>query len=260
MVFTVSEGKRLIAKAVAQMPVVKSALREGMVIICKGTTTTYVAEEILRTKIEHGAFVTGRTYPEKGGHKLEPRTTMPEVILINGQLQTNLTLEAAVKKLKRGDVVIKGANALYYEDKLAAGIIGAPDSGTTGKITPYVTGRKAHLIIPVGLEKQVAQSPIEISRRLQKPIESLNWVPGMFLFTAGEIVTEIEAFQILANVKTFQAAAGGIGGGEGSVRLICRGPRKEVQQALNIAEQIYGEPPFADPDQRPDNEQKQQKR
>jgi len=260
MVFTVSEGKRLIARAVAQMPAVKRALKDGMVIICKGTTTTYVAEEILGTKIEHGAFVLGRTYPQEGGYKLEPKTTMPEVVLVNGQLQTDLTLEEALKKLKRGDVVIKGANALYYEKKLAAGIVGAPDAGTTGKIMPYVTGRKAHLIVPVGLEKQVAHNPIEISKQLQKPMESLNWVPHLFLFTAGEIVTEIEALQILANVKIFQAAAGGIGGGEGSGRLICRGPRKEVQQALDIAEQIYGEPPFAEPGQRPENEQKQPKR
>lgn len=256
MVFTVAEGKRLVAKAVAQMPVVKRALKDGMVIICKGTTTTYVAEEILGKRIEHGALVSGRTYPEKGGHKLDPKTTMPEVILIKGQLKTDLTLDEAVKQLKRGDVVIKGANALYYEQQLAAGIIGAPDSGTTGKIVPYVTGTKAHLIIPVGLEKQVAHSPIEITRQLQKPMESLNWVPGMFLFTAGEIVTEIEALQILANVRAFQAAAGGIGGAEGAVRLVCRGPRKAVQQALELAELIYGEPPFARADEQPEEGQR----
>ena len=245
MVLTVSESKRLIGRAVAQMPAVKKALKDGMVIVCKGTTTGYVAEEILGRKIERGAFVTGRTYPEKGGYKREATTNLPEIILIKGQLQTNLPLAEAVKKLQAGDVVIKGANALYYEHKLAAGIIGAPDAGTTGRIMPYVTGRKAHLIIPVGLEKQVAHNPIEIARLLHEPGESLNRVPSLYLFTAGEIVTEIEALRFLANVQAFQAAAGGIGGAEGSVRLICRGPRKAVQQALDIAEQIHGEPPFA---------------
>ena len=42
-VLTVSESKKLIAKAVAQMPIVKAALENGMVIITKGTTNTYVA-------------------------------------------------------------------------------------------------------------------------------------------------------------------------------------------------------------------------
>ena len=45
-VLTVAESKRLIAKAVAQMPIVKNALANGMVIIIKGTTNRYVAEEI----------------------------------------------------------------------------------------------------------------------------------------------------------------------------------------------------------------------
>jgi len=134
VILTVSESKRLIGRAVAQMPAVKQALKEGMVIICKGTTTGYVAEEILGRKIERGAFVTGRTYPEKGGQRLEPESTLPEVILIKGQLQTNLPLAEAVKKLQAGDVVIKGANALYYEDKLAAGIIGAPHCSSGNRL------------------------------------------------------------------------------------------------------------------------------
>ena len=57
-VLTVSESKRLIAKAIAQMPEVKEALENGMVIISKGTTNTYVAEEILGKRIPHGAYVT----------------------------------------------------------------------------------------------------------------------------------------------------------------------------------------------------------
>ena len=69
IVLTVSESKRLIAKAVAQTPIVKKALKDGMVIITKGTTTTYVAEELLGRKIEHGAFIYGRVYPARGGKR-----------------------------------------------------------------------------------------------------------------------------------------------------------------------------------------------
>ena len=53
---TVSESKRLIAQAIAQMPILKKALKDGMVIITKGTTNTYIAEEILGKSIESSRF------------------------------------------------------------------------------------------------------------------------------------------------------------------------------------------------------------
>jgi hypothetical protein len=74
------------------------------------------------------------------------------------------------------------------------------------------------LVVPVGLEKHVAGNPIEIVKKMREPID----------------------------VSVFQAAAGGIGGAEGSVRLICRGPRQKVEKALKLAEQIQGEPPFVE--------------
>jgi len=242
---TVSESKRLIAKAVAQMPIVKDALKNGMVIITKGTTNTYVAEEILGKKIAHGAYVFGRTYPEKGGKELGDVKSIGEVILVKGKHREDLSLAEAVKMLKPGDVVIKGANALDYENKTAAVIVGSSSGGTTGKILPYVGSRKAHLIIPVGLEKEVAGDPVDIAKKMCEPIESLNKIPSMF-FLNGQIITELEALKFLAEVSVFQAAAGGIGGAEGSVRLICRGTRKQVLKALKLAKEIQGEPPFVE--------------
>jgi len=245
VVLTVSESKRLIGKAVAEMPIVKEALKNGMVIITKGTTDTYVAEEILGKKIEHGAYVYGKTYPAKGGKRLKDVKRINEIILVKGKLDKSLSLEEAVRKLKPGDVVIKGANALDYENKRAGGIVGSSDGGTTGTIMRYVISRKAHFVIPVGLEKQVSGDVLDIVNKMREPVESLNRVPSMFLFT-GHIVTEIEALRILADVSAFQVAAGGIGGAEGSVRLLCRGTREQVEKALKIVERIQGEPPFVE--------------
>ena len=245
IVLTVSESKRLIAKAVAQMPIVKEALKTGTVIIAKGTTNTYVAEEILGKKIAHGAYILGRTFPEKGGKRLKPVESINEVILIKGKHRGDLSLAEAVRELKPGDVVIKGANALDYENKTAGVIIGSSSCGTTGKIMPYLVARKAHLVIPVGLEKQVAGKAVDIANKMREPVESLNEIPSMFLLT-GHIVTEIEALKLLADVSVFQAAAGGIGGAEGSVRLVCRGARKQVEKALKLAGEIQGEPPFVE--------------
>ena len=59
-ILTVAESKRLIAKAVAQMPIVKNALANGMVIIIKGTTNAYVAEEITGKKAEPCSICDGK--------------------------------------------------------------------------------------------------------------------------------------------------------------------------------------------------------
>jgi len=241
-VLTVSESKRLIAKGVAQMPIVKKAIKEGMVIICKGTTNTYVAEEITGKEIEHGSYVYGRTYPEKGEKKLAPKQIISEIILVNGK-ESELDIVMALSKLKEGDVVIKGANALDYERKLAAVITGGGSGGTAGKILPYVVARKGQLVIPVGLEKQIAGDMVEITKKVREPMESLNKVYPMFLLN-GEIVTELEAIKVFGDVSVFQMAAGGIGGAEGCVRLVIRGERGEVAKVLKVIESVHGEPAF----------------
>lgn len=241
-IFTVSDAKRLIAKGVAQMPIVRKALTSGMVIIVKGTTNAYVAEEITGQKIDHPAFVRGRIQPTKGGKKLPEVKALPDVILEKGKI-VDIPLADAVKKLKAGDVVIKGANALDYKNKVAGVNIGDPSGGTTGITMPYIVARKAYLVIPVGLEKLVAGDVKELSLKMREPIETLNGLQSMFLLT-GEIVTELEAIEILTGAKAFQCSAGGIGGAEGSSWIVFRGTRDQVTKALKLAESVQGEPPY----------------
>lgn len=242
VVLTVSEGKRLIAKAVAQLPVVKEALTKGTVIIAKGTTNTYVAEELLGKAIEHGAYVLGRTLPSKSEQGFGSVESIKEVVLVNGE-QVEITLGEAMTKLEPGDVVIKGANALNYDKKIAGVIASSMDGGTSGKIVPYVTARKAHLVIPIGLEKQVSGDVIHIADTLREPVTGRQRIPSMFPLR-GHIVTEIEALEFLGGVSAIQIGAGGIGGAEGAVRLLLRGTRDEVEKALEVVDTVQGEPPF----------------
>ncbi len=242
-VLTVAESKRLIAKAVAQMPVVKNALANGMVIIIKGTTNRYVAEEITGTKIVPAEFATGRI-TGKGPALLPKGKTANHIVLEKGKV-VNLTLPEAAKKLKAGDVVMKGANALDYKNKMAAVDIMDPAGGTTGITMPYVIARKVNLVIPVGLEKLVAGNIVDMTLKMREPMESLSMVPSMWLLT-GDIVTEIEAIKMLTGATAFQAAGGGIAGAEGGVWLVIRGTRDEVTKALKLVESIKGEPPYTE--------------
>jgi len=117
----------------------------------------------------------------------------------------------------------------------------SPQIFKSGKVMPIVVARKTHLIIPIGLEKQVDGNVVDIATKMREPIESLNEIPSMFLLN-GQIITEIEALELLTGVTVFQAASGGVGGAEGSARLICRGPREQVQHALDIITAIQGAP------------------
>jgi len=243
-ILTVSDAKRLIAKGVAQMPIVQKALAGGMVIIVKGTTNAYVAEEITGKKVDHAAFVRGKTQPTKGGKKLPEVKALPDIVLDKGKV-VDMPLAEAVKKLKPGDVVIKGGNALDYKNKTVGVNIGDQAGGTTGITFPYIVARKAHLVIPIGLEKLVAGDVKELSLKMREPIESLNGLQSMFLVT-GEIVTELEAIEILTGAKAFQCSAGGIGGAEGASWIVFRGTRDQVSKALKIAQSVQGEPPYVE--------------
>lgn len=243
-ILTVSESKRLIAKGVAQMPIVKNALGNGMVIITKGTTNAYVAEELTGKKIEKAAYVRGRVEPVKGGKKLPSVKVLDDIVLEKGK-EVRIPLTEAVKKLKPGDAVVKGANALDYRNKLVGVNIRDLSSGTTGIIMPHVVGKKAYLVIPIGLEKIVAGDLVDISLKMREPVESLNPLQSMFLIT-GEIVTELEAIKILTGATAFQASAGGIGGAEGAAWLVFRGTREQVTKALKLVESIQGEPPYVE--------------
>ena len=141
-ILTVAESKRLIGKAVAQMPIVKNALANGMVIIIKGTTNAYVAEEITGKKTEHTAFVTGRIEPEKGAAITCPKVKPVNHLILEKGKVVDIPLADAAKKLKAGDVVMKGANALDYKNKIAAVDILDPSGGTTGITMPFIVAAR----------------------------------------------------------------------------------------------------------------------
>ena len=242
-VLTVAESKRLIAKAVAQMPIVKNALANGMVIIIKGTTNRYVAEEITGEKVVPAEFATGRI-SGKGPLLLPKGKTANHVVLEKGKV-VDIPLPDAAKKLKAGDVVMKGANALDYKRKMAAVDIMDPAGGTTGFTMPFIVARKANLIIPVGLEKLVAGDIVDLTLKMREPMESLTMIPSMWLLT-GEIVTELEAIKILTGATAFQSAGGGISGAEGGTWIVFRGTKEQVSNALKLVESIKGEPPYTE--------------
>ncbi|WP_289104133.1 hypothetical protein [uncultured Bacteroides sp.] len=240
---TVSEGKRLIAKGIMAMPSVKEKLEKGMIIVTKGTTNTYIAEELLNKSIEHGSFVIGHFAPEGQSPVNADKRQMQEVVIKDGKV-LDVTYDEALKMLEPGDIVMKGGNLLNYSMKQAAVCIGAPNGGTTYKLLPYVGEGKAELIIPIGLEKETTANLEVLENTLNAGNERLNSVPRLYMFRTGTVFTEIEAIRQFADVKVFPYGVGGISGREGGVSLVISGSETEVNKVLELVKAIQGERPF----------------
>jgi hypothetical protein len=244
-VLTVSEGKRLIAKGVAALPVVQEAMRSGTVAVTKGTTNAYVAEELLGQAIAKGAYVLGRTLPARADTSGVFSGNVPEIIFVNGK-QSEVTLKDVVLQMKRGDVVIKGANALNHETGIAGLLVGHPEGGTLGTIIGSVYGKGLHLVIPVGLEKEIAEDIQDLAELINaEPEVSREGMPSLWP-VQGEIITEIEALELLTGCEAQQIGAGGVCGAEGGIWMAVWGEPAQVAAAQALVESIQGEPAFGE--------------
>ena len=240
---TVAEGKRLIAKGIARLPRVQERMKSGMMIITKGSTNTYIAEELAALQGPHGNFLTGHFVP-MGTTKLNKGVTpVGEIIFKDGQI-VDMPYAEAVQQLQEGDIIFKGANQLNYELQQAAVCIGAADGGTAFKFLPYVGVGKAEHIVPIGLEKDQSADLRKYEDELRAKNEKLNFLPKLLVFQQSTIFTEIEALKQFADVEVFPYGRGGLAGREGGVSLVVSGPKAEVEKALALVGQIQGEKAF----------------
>jgi hypothetical protein len=240
-VLTVAQSKRLIARGVVHHPYVKAAFHNGMIGICRGTTCSCVAEEFLGRSIEKFGYTTGVTLPKDPFPKTaSAKETLHDIIIRRGEITMDgeMVTEAA-KNMSQGDVIIKGANALNYRKKVAGCLIGHPAGGTSGAFWGPLYGRKLHLIIPVGLEKEISGDIFEASAECMEENSGNSLMP-----LTGTIITEIEAFSILTGARAVQIAAGGIRGAEGSVRFLINGNREEICEVSKIVSALEDEKPY----------------
>jgi hypothetical protein len=238
---TTAMGKRLIGRAMAAHPDVKAVLAKGTLVIIAGTTNGYVAEEILTSLGQASGFT--RTGFRRGltvapGAKAAQADFPGDVILVDGQWQKGQTIEDVADALRAGDVILKGANAFDPRGQ-AAVQIGHPKGGTILVAIPAVIGRRARLIVPVGLEKRVLEDVNVLAARCNAPgTEGPRLLP-----MPGEIFTELDAIKLLTGAEACLLAAGGIYGAEGAMWLGIDGTGEQVQAASELIRSLAGEPP-----------------
>jgi hypothetical protein len=243
---TPAESKRLIAKGVAVLPEVRRALEKGIVVIARGTTNAFVAEEVAGVKVEPkchyaaGVILDGELSANPPGIRMKP------IALRRGK-PTGLSPAEALQEFGEEDVFIKGANAVDPEGN--AGVLAAGErGGTIGEALPVVLPRGSYLIMPVGLEKLIPS--VEQAARacgIFRFKYSTGLPAGLVPVSNALVVTEVQAFRALTGVEAVPVAAGGIAGSEGTAVLALEGDESQIERALSLVKSIKGEPPVGRP-------------
>lgn len=236
-----SESKRLIAKSIPELPVIKQALKEHKIVISLGTTNAYVAEELLDKKISKENFIAGFN-DEQNNVNLSEKISSP-IVIERGKAVDKSPGEIR-DELEPEDVFLKGGNALDPEGIVGV-MVGAKDGGTVGKNMGHVVSRGTNLVIPIGLEKTIEGSVPRISEEVGNEEFDRTMGSSVGLWPLyGTVITEIEAIELLTGTNSFQIAAGGVGSGRGSVTLGITGPEEKVDRSFELVEKIKGEPPL----------------
>ncbi len=238
---TVAESKRLIAKGVAALPEVILAMEERTVVVATGTTNAYVLEELWGKKIDKRAYRSGITTPkEPEKDPKEQPEKIADKVFIKGKVADEYDRITIGPHLNKGDIYIKGANVLNYDDYVAGILIGGKDGATIGNTIGHIIGKQVNLVIPIGLEKLTYENINELHMLAsEEDFEGPRMWP-----IVGTIITEIEALGLLTGVDAYLYSAGGIAGAEGGVRILIEGTEEEIKETLELVESIKGEPRY----------------
>ncbi len=248
MVLNPSESRRLLAKATVATPEVQKAYKNGMIIIARGITNAFITEELFEVSVEPkagqtvGMVCSGITNANSGPPPCTWHVTRQGKVIEGADSNVEILAFGAE------DVFIKGANAIDPEGN--AGILSSSvKGGTIGMCWPIVMPRGCHLIIPVGLEKMIP-SVIEAAQHssIYRFKYSMGLPAKLMPVPTGKVITEIQALAILAGVRAYHLASGGVGGSEGAVVLAIEGDEDRVEKAFDLIKSIKGEPPVRLPE------------
>ncbi|MCD6365583.1 MAG: hypothetical protein J7M14_06875 [Planctomycetes bacterium] len=246
-VLTSSMGKRIIGRSVAARQDVQTAAKKGILAIIAGSTNAYVAEEVLATlglagKFSKDGFRRGTVVPPGFDASQLKGSLKGDVILIDGELQEGKQIFDVADDLDCGDVVVKGGNAVNLSSAKAGVLIGDPKCGTAGAVIGRIVGRRAKLIVPIGLEKRVEAEIADLAAMLNEP----GMQGAALLPLPGEVVTELDAILTLTGSADTLIARGGICGAEGSVRLDIAGSEEQIAAAEALIQDVSDEPPYGE--------------
>lgn len=249
-VLTPAAGKRIIAKSLLHIPSIIDALQNKTVVIIAGTTNGYVAEELLNSigqaeGFSKQRFFRGVTLPPKyetnATGRLNDESRFPgDVVIVKGKWEKGKTIIDVATDLQEGDLIIKGANAVNLDSMQAAIYIGHPTGGTISVALQAVIGRRIQLYLPVGLEKRISGDINKIAVKLNSPnANGLRYLP-----VSGNVITELQAINLISGAEAELVAGGGVCGAEGSCWIAVSGTEEQLNRADELLKFAGQEPNF----------------
>ncbi len=238
-------SKRLLARAVLQMPEVKRVLEEGWFVVSRGVTPAYILEELTGQKGDKGNSTAGIVTNGRLASVIEEDRLGPWVFK-DGEL-SEVPAPAALAQFRARDVSIKGANAVDHNGNIAV-LAADAAGGTVGGIWGTLTARGSHWVAPVSLERLIPDV-IEAAKVCGNHLWDLTMgqAAGLMPVVNAQVVTEIQALNILTGVTATHVASGGVAGSEGAVMLSLSGEESVVREAFELLEAIKGEEQFEAP-------------
>ena len=254
---TPTESKKLIAKAVANMDVVKQAAAEGIVVIHPSSRTYFIVEELTgkrpRTPVwvcgvvvpkgaclSYGSSQMDINRPETGPHPPDGFTL--SWVVRGNKLVLGLSLRELFEKMGKNDVYIKGVNAVDPQGTVGILIGSNIEGGTIGQALAAYRRKGFNLIWPVGLEKLVPNNLEEAAREAIKTKYdyAMGINCGLLPCKEGMVITEPRAIEILSGATAVPIAAGGLDGAEGAITMVIKEEKEQVARAIEYAEQSKG--------------------
>jgi len=204
-----------------------------------GTTNALVAEEILGEPIDRDAFAA--VFIDDRWNVNDRLSELGEIVLRKGE-RTDISPKDLCSSLQAGDVIIKGGNALDWRGMVGV-LMAASNGGTVGRYLSLALARGVDIIIPISLQKMVCSPISSIAKQLGGGrIDLCMGAPCGMQPLPGQVITEIDALEILFPLEVTQVAAGGVGKGKGSVSLLMEGEDTFVRAAFDLIGSLKDEP------------------
>ncbi len=249
------ESKRLIAKAIVDMAVVRRAKERGIIGLARCSSAAFVVEELTgRPLADRAAYLSG-FLSGRGACALDAQRQERLLVLEKGEERWMTFKDGNVSKftdrMTPDDVIIKSGNVIDPDGNVGC-LVASPTGGEIGAYLPAILVRGITFLIPMTLNKSL---PVPLGR-VMKALGAGNIHPerchglrcGMMPMP-GQVVTEVDAIRQLTGAEAMPVAVGGIGSGAGAVMLAIDGEEARVEAAWNLISGIRakGEPPLAEP-------------
>jgi len=255
VVLTPTESKKLIGQAVAEMPAVRKAAQEGVVVLHPSSSTWFVVEALTGSIPTTNVWVCGAITPkgacgdmgvyagEQTLNKLSGPGGFPHSWVVRGgKLSAGETLDDLMAHMGPGDVYVKGVNALDSQGNVGIMVGNPTEGGTIGFVVSARRKRPFHLVFPVGLEKLIPLPVGQVAKEVRRSgcEYAMGAAVGMFPCASGQSVTEVDAIKILSGAEAVPIGAGGLSGAEGAIYLVIKGENDQVRRAIDVVEGCKG--------------------